>query len=74
MAAEVTQRHPLDMQVCVPENFTDEEVVKFANENNIAGTSSGWHITKAGDECFKGDPERVKCRDRVGHVHIMLHV
>jgi len=74
MSAEVIKRYPLDMQVCVPKAFTDAEVVKFANENNIAGTSSGWHITKAGSKYLAGDPERVKCQDRPGHVHIMLHV
>lgn len=73
MAATVTRRCVLDMQVCVPEVFTDEQVVEFANKENPAGTSGGWAITKAGNEYLAGDPERQKCDDRPGHVHIMLH-
>lgn len=72
MSAGVTKRGALDMQVCVPADWTDEDVKLFADEYNPCGTEHGWHIRKAGNEALAGDPERAACRDRTGCVHIML--
>jgi hypothetical protein len=72
MRAEITKRGALDMQVCVPENWTDEDVKKFADENNRCGTEHGWQIRREGDPAPKGCAERVQCESRRGHVHIML--
>lgn len=72
MSAEVTQYGVLDCQVCVPESFTDEEVLAFANAANPCGTSLGWAIRKQGDVGLAGCDERVKCTGREGYVHIML--
>lgn len=70
---EVTRHGVLDMQVCVPETFTDEEVVDFANRLNPAGTGGGWQIRKEGSEYLAGDPERKRCEGgRDDCVHIML--
>lgn len=68
----VTRCGILDMQVCVPSTFSDEQVEEFANRNNPAGTEAGWAITKEGDPVLAGDPERIACQDRDGYVHIML--
>jgi hypothetical protein len=62
----------LDMQVCVPENWTDEQVKEFADSENLCGTQNGWQIRKQGDKALNGDNERVKCSDRNEFVHIML--
>lgn len=71
--ATVTFTGILDMQVCVPDSWTDEEVTDFANAQNPAGTTNGWQIRKEGDPGLAGDDERVKCRGGpVGNVHIML--
>jgi hypothetical protein len=72
MGAEVTKAMALDMQVCVPSEWTDEDVLKFANENNACGTEHGWHIRKQGDQALAGYPERNPCEARSGYVHIML--
>lgn len=72
MSAEITRYGALDMQVCVPKEFTDEQVVDFANQANMSGTSGGWGIVKAGSKYLAGDPERQPCKSREGHVHIML--
>lgn len=69
---EVTRTGFLDMQVCVPENWTDAEVTEFANIHNPCGTTGGWVIRKEGDPALAGDPERCPCDDRTGFVHIML--
>lgn len=72
--ATVTHRGALDMQVCVPKNWTDERVVKFANTKNPCGTLNGWVIRKEGDPALKGDLERKQCEEvnQSDNVHIML--
>lgn len=69
---EVTRRGALDMQVCVPETFTDDEVVAFANRENMCGTENGWQIRRQGDKALGNDQERVCCTQRTGFVHLML--
>ncbi len=69
---QVTQAHALDMQVCVPTSWTDEQVVQFADEHNPSGLDNGWSIRREGDAALDGDPERTPCEGREGYVHIML--
>ena len=73
MNAVVTKMAPLDMQLCVPEDWADEQVKTFADDANPSGTDDGWIITREGDRYLMGDHERAPCRQRVGCVHIMLH-
>ena len=72
MSAEVTKRGALSMQVCVPTNWTDEQVKTFADRENLCGTELGWVIRRQGDPALKNDAERQPCAQRAGHVHIML--
>lgn len=69
---QVTQTSWLSMQVCVPTGWTDEQVVKFANEQNPSGLDNGWGIRHEGDSALAGDPERTTCEGREGFVHVML--
>jgi hypothetical protein len=69
---EVTRRGVLDMQVCVPDDWDDEAVKRFADRENLCGTTNGWFVRKQGDEALAGADERVPCHDRPGYVHIML--
>ena len=71
-AAEVTRVGMLDMQVCVPERWSDEDVIEFAERENPCGTEAGWSIRRDGDPKLGGDAERTKCEERSGFVHIML--
>jgi hypothetical protein len=68
----VTNYGILDMQVCVPKDWTDEQVVEFANKINPTEIDSKWQIRRAGDKALAGDPERVDCHERKGYVHMML--
>lgn len=70
--AEVTRTGALDMQVCVPEGWPDEDVELFAETMNPCGTENGWFVCKEGDEALAGDPERIPCVEREGFVHVML--
>lgn len=72
MTAEVTRCGFLAMQVCVPQDWTDQQAKDFAERENPCGTTHGWHIRRQGDEALNGAPERCPCQQRSGHVHIML--
>lgn len=69
----VTKAGALDMQVCVPEDYSDEDVLIFANRENPCGTTGGWQIRRQGDEALSGCNERVVCSLDPNKVHIMLN-
>ena len=58
-----------DTQVCVPKDWTDDQVLSFAGPS---GTTYGWHIRREGDPDLSGSPERIPCAKRKDYVHIML--
>lgn len=70
--AEVIHYGLLDMQVCVPEKWTDEQVKEFAEKKFPCRITNGWFIRKEGSEYLKGTQERIACAERPGFVHIML--
>ena len=69
---EVTKHGALDMQVCVPKDWTDDQVKEFAEKEYPCGTQFGWSVRKEGSLYLLGAPERRPCEDRDGFVHIML--
>ena len=69
---KVLQVGIMDMQVCVPDAYSDVEAVAFAEKEYPCGTSGGWSIVREGSEWLAGDPERAKCVELADHVHIML--
>ena len=69
---DITRRGLLDMQVCVPKDWTDEQVLDFAESHNPCGTAAGWQIRRQGSEALAGANERVVCANDENFVHIML--
>lgn len=69
---EVTMYGVLDMQVCVPYGWTDEQVLEFAEREFPCGTKCGWFIRRQDDPALAGARERVWCTKRDGFVHVML--
>lgn len=72
MKPMTVRRNPLSTQVCVPSEFSDEQVLEFAEAESPCGTSNGWCIRREGDDMLGGDPERNVCDERENCVHIML--
>lgn len=71
--AQVLKYGFLDMQVCVPGDWTDEQVVDFAQTKFPCGTEHGWAVRKEGSKYLAGDKERTPCQGGlVGYVHITL--
>lgn len=62
----------LDMQVCVPIEWTDEEIEEFAETENPSGTTNDWFVVKEGNKRLGGDPERSPCAKHSGFVHVRL--
>ena len=62
----------LDCQVCVPHDWTDEQAIAFAESQRPCGTEHGWSIRREGDKALAGDPERQRCTERDGYVHIVM--
>lgn len=71
-APEVVRWGLFSMQVCIPANWTDEQVNAFAEREVPCGTRNGWHIRHDGDPDLAGQPGRVPCSENPGFVHIML--
>lgn len=73
MAASIARRGFLDVQVCVPVDWSDDQVLDFAQTEYPCGTTNGWAIRREGSPfLLAGDPERCPCQDLPGHVHITL--
>ena len=70
--AMVTRRGLLDMQVCVPSDWTDAQAEVFANRHNPTGIESQWRLRSADDPAQAGAPIRVQCEQCASNVHIML--
>ena len=63
----------LDMQVCVPKDWDNDEVIAYAQRKYPSGTTNGWSIRREGDPSLSGDPERNPCgRNKEEMVHITL--
>jgi hypothetical protein len=61
-----------DVQVCVPKNTSDKDVIEFAEKKEQCGTTNGWTIRKNGDPKLSGAAERVQCSKNPDNCHIML--
>ena len=72
MMPEVTICGVISMQICVPEKYTDDQAIAFAEDKNPCGTLHGWQIRREGDRLLADSNERVSCDGRTGFVHIML--
>ena len=70
--AEVTRHGLLDMQVCVPKDWSDKQVQVFAEQAEPCGTTGGWTVRKQGSDLLAGQDERVQCEDHNHRVHVML--
>lgn len=55
----------LQMQVCVPRDYSNEAVEQFANGHTPTGIDSKWTIR------FE-TPVRARCEERTGCVHLVL--
>jgi hypothetical protein len=72
MSAQVVRTGLMDMQVCVPKDWSDEQAEQFANGSRPTGLDHGWKLREAADRAQNGAPIRVQCEQDAANVHIML--
>lgn len=65
MPAVILRNRIFDTQVCVPSDWTDEEVERFVNAENPSGTERRWTIRRT-------EPVRAQCAGLADHVHVVL--
>jgi hypothetical protein len=70
--AMITRRGLIDMQVCVPSEWTDAQAEDFANRANPTGIRSPWRLRAADDPAQAGAQIRVTCAECADNVHIMM--
>ena len=71
----VTKYPLLRMQVCVPEDWTDEQIVEFASrECPMVTEGNKWAIRREGSPLLGVDQEREPCLGRTGYIHVTLDV
>ena len=63
-APMVTKQGVLGIQVCVPKDWSDKQVLEFAEKECPCGTTAGWGVRKVGDKLLNGALERVVCKGR----------
>ena len=63
---EVLKVGLVSAHVCVPGEWTNQQVEDFVNMHNPTGLDHGWRVHKT------KDPERVPCEDRCSYVHVVL--
>lgn len=69
---KVTNVGLMNMQLCIPKDWTDEQAIAFAQSEHPCGTEHGWQIEREGCSALDGSPERVDCEERDGYIHIMV--
>ena len=70
-SVEVIRTGVIDMQVCVPIDWTDDDILRYANTANPAGTQNGWQI-RTDPDLLAGCPVRNPCATVAGRVHVTL--
>ena len=74
ISPQVIRNGLLNMQLCVPNEWDDNQIITFAQWQNPAGTTTGWCVTPEGHETLAGSPARVTCAQRKRFIHVLVHV
>ena len=72
MSPQVIRSSLLAMQLCVPDDWTEEQIVTFAESQNPCGTTHGWGLCQDGHASLGGTPARMNCANENGRVHVVV--
>jgi len=71
---EIVRASLIEMQVCVPKHWMENQVIEFAlSRNPKAQTKSGWRERRQGS-LLEGNGERKPCFDKHDYVHVFLEI
>jgi hypothetical protein len=68
----VIKHRGLSLQVCVPQDWKDKQIVDFAEASTPCGTENGWQVREEGDAALLGTPARNPCASFDDFVHVVL--
>ena len=69
---EILKCFELAIQACVPDNYTDDQIISFIDKEEPCGTGYGWFICKEGHMNLGGAKQKIPCEDRAGFVHVVV--
>lgn len=74
MPATILQMGVLAVAVCVPKDWTEKQIIAFAEREYPCGTSAGWNIRREAraQELRSDQHERQPCDELPDHVHMVL--
>ena len=67
---QVIARTVFGIGVCVPEDWTDTQILEFVEADSPCGTVGGWHIKR---DC-PAHKNFIDCEDRPGFVHVAVSI
>lgn len=71
---EVIRSPLLYVQICIPEDWTDEQALEFVETEKPSGLSLGWQIHKQEEGALGGACIRAPCDQKDGFVHVVFSV
>lgn len=70
--AEIIKIGLFGMQLCVPKDWTEIEIIESIENTHACGTTGGWRIVKDGSGLLGDDPARVQCAEKSDFVHVLV--
>ncbi len=64
--AEILKDRLLGLQVCVPKDWNNEKISRFANNEYSSSIEYKWQVSE--------DIEKVQCCEHIDNVHVILNV
>ena len=61
------------LRVCVPREWSNDEITDFANTERPTGIKSCWVVAENGASVLGGDQARIRCADDREKVHVVLY-
>jgi len=70
--ASILRNSVFIVQVCVPKDWTDQEVIDFTERECPNRGTFNWSIVRTGDRLLDDNPRRVNCAENENFVHMVL--
>lgn len=69
---EIIKQRAMGMQLCVPEDWSQDDILRFAEKEAPCGTTNGWFLCDDGHPSLGDSPARVPCAQQDGFVHVVV--
>lgn len=62
----------VSVQVCVPDNWSNDQVIDFVQRMPVSWEKEAWEVRKDGDVLLCGHPAKTPCKKKPGYIHMFL--